>query len=79
MICPRCDDPRALQFFESPEPGAWVLYRCVRCFFVWRSTEEEEVIRPELYDPEFKLNDDKIRQMDDKPPIPPLRAQKKPA
>ena len=73
MICPRFDDPRALQFFESPEQGAWVLYRCVRCFFVWRSTEEEEVIRPELYDPEFKLTEEKIRQMGDKPPIPPLR------
>ena len=76
MICPRCDNTNAFQFFESPEKGAWELYRCPRCFFVWRSTEEQEVIRPDLYDPDFKLNDERIRQMSDKPPIPPLRRQK---
>ena len=73
MICPRCDDERALKFFDSPEAGAWELYRCVRCFFVWRSTEEDEVTKPELYDPKFKLTDARIAAMSEKPPIPPLR------
>jgi hypothetical protein len=73
MICPRCDDTRAEAIFESPVSGAWVLYRCPRCYFVWRSTEEEEVTRPELYEPKFKLDEQKIAAMDEKPPIPPLR------
>ncbi len=73
MICPRCDDERAAKFFDSPDPGAWELYRCPRCYFVWRSTEEDEVTRPERYNPKFKLNDAKIAAMGDKPAIPPLR------
>ena len=73
MICPRCDDERAVKFFDSPEPGAWELYRCVKCFFVWRSTEEDEVTKPEHYDPKFKLSDARIAAMGEKPPIPPLR------
>ena len=79
MICPRCDDTRAALLFESPESGAWVVYHCPRCDFTWRSTEEEEVIQPEKYDPAFKLNEDKIRRMENKPPIPPLRTRKDPA
>ena len=73
MICPRCDDERAVKFFEAPENGVWELYRCPRCFFVWRSTEEDEVTRPELYDPKFKLTEQRIAEMKDKPAIPPLR------
>ena len=69
MICPRCDDPRAAKIFESPEAGAWELYRCPRCFFVWRNTEEDRVTRGELYDADFKLSDEKMRSMDPKPPI----------
>ena len=73
MICPRCDDERAVKFFEAPEGGVWELYRCPRCFFVWRSTEEDEVTHPELYDPKFKLDERRIAEMKDKPAIPPLR------
>ncbi len=72
MICPRCEDERAAKFFDSPDAGAWELYRCPRCYFVWRSTEEDEVIRPERYNPKFKLSESKIAQMSDKPAIPPL-------
>ena len=72
MICPRCDDNRAGKIFEAPEDGSWELYRCPRCYFVWRNTEEEEVTNPDLYDPRFKLSEEKITAMDPKPPIPPL-------
>ncbi|MFH1488796.1 MAG: non-oxidative hydroxyarylic acid decarboxylases subunit D [Pseudomonadota bacterium] len=73
MICPRCDHDQASKIFEAPEDASWEVYRCPRCYFVWRSTEGEEVTNPELYDPRFKLNEEKIRAMDPKPPIPPLK------
>lgn len=69
MICPRCDDDRAAKIFEAPENGVWELYRCPRCFFVWRNTEEDTVTQPELYDPKFKLDDKMIQAMVAKPPI----------
>jgi vanillate/4-hydroxybenzoate decarboxylase subunit D len=73
MICPRCDHDQAYKFFESPESGAWEVYRCPRCHFNWRSTEEETVTDPKRYDPKFKLDEKRIREMAPKPPIPPLR------
>ncbi len=73
MICPRCDDERAVKIFEAPEGAVWEIYRCPRCFLTWRSTEEDEVIRPELYDRKFKLTEQKFQAMAEKPPIPPLR------
>ena len=72
MICPRCDDDRASKIFEAPEDAVWEVYRCPRCYFTWRNTEEEEVTNPDLYDPKFKLNEKRIAAMDPKPPIPPL-------
>jgi hypothetical protein len=72
MICPRCDHDQAAKIFEAPENACWEVYHCPRCDFVWRSTEEETVIRPELYPKKFKLSAQKIRTMDPKPPIPPL-------
>jgi hypothetical protein len=50
MICPRCDDQRAAKIFDSPQAGAWELYRCPRC--LWRSTEEDGDTA-ERYDPKF--------------------------
>jgi uncharacterized C2H2 Zn-finger protein len=73
MICPRCDDDRAGKIFEAPEDDSWELYRCPRCYFIWRNTEEEEVTNPELYDARFKLSEKKIAAMDPKPPIPAIK------
>jgi hypothetical protein len=73
MICPRCDHDQAYKLFEAPEGGVWEVYRCPRCNFTWRSTEEENVISPKLYNPRFKLNERQIQEMAPKPPIPPLR------
>ncbi len=73
MICPRCDHDQAGKIFEAPENAVWEVYQCPHCFFVWRNTEEDAVIRPDLYDPRFKLSAEKIERMDCKPPIPPPR------
>jgi uncharacterized C2H2 Zn-finger protein len=73
MICPRCDYDQAYKFFEAPSDKSWEVYRCPRCNFNWRSTEEEEVTNSNLYHPKFKLSERQIEGMAPKPPIPPLR------
>ncbi len=73
MICPRCDEDKAFKLFEAPVDGSWEVYSCPCCSFTWRSTEEEEITNPKLYNPKFKLNEQKIKEMAPKPPIPPLR------
>lgn len=77
MFCPRCDKDEANKFFEAPKDGSWELYRCRYCSFVWRSTEKEYIKNKDLYDPSFKLNEEKISQMIEKPTIPPLRKDQK--
>ena len=76
MICPRCDHDQAYKIFEAPEDASWGVYRCPRCHFTWRSTEEEEVTNPKLYNPKFKLSETQIQNLPPKPPIPPLRKPK---
>ena len=78
MFCPRCDRDEGIKFYEAPEDGSWELYRCQRCDFVWRSSEKEEIRDRHLYPPEFKLSEDRITKMIEKPMIPPLRKPGKP-
>jgi hypothetical protein len=59
-ICPRCDDPNSSILTESPVKGIWVMYRCPRCLFTWRSTEPEEVTNPARYNRDFKLTPEMI-------------------
>jgi hypothetical protein len=73
MFCPRCDKDEGIKVFEAPKDSSWELYRCQYCDFVWRSTEKEHIKNRDLYHPNFKLNEDRISQMIDKPPIPPLK------
>jgi hypothetical protein len=73
MFCPRCDKDEGIKFFEAPQGKLWELYRCRYCDFVWRNTEKEYIKNKDLYHPDFKLNEDRISQMIDKPAIPPLR------
>ena len=74
MICPRCESEHAYKIFEAPEdPSLWEVFRCPRCNFSWRSTEEETVTDPKQYSPRFKLSEKLIQEMAPKPPIPPLR------
>ena len=73
MFCPRCDKDEGIKFFEAPKDGSWELYRCRYCDFVWRSTEKESIKNKDLYPPEFKLREDEMSKMMDKPMIPPLK------
>jgi len=77
MFCPRCDKDEGIKLFEAPKDGSWEIYRCQYCDFVWRSTEKEYIRNPAHYDPIFKLNDDKVSKMIEKPLIPPLRKDPK--
>ncbi len=76
-VCPRCESDQAYKVFEA-EDGSWEVYRCPRCNFNWRSTEEEAVTNPALYNPLFKMTEKQIRELPPKPPIPPLRNQQSP-
>lgn len=73
MYCPRCDKNGAVKFFEAPSSNAWELYRCPHCSFIWRSTEKSKITNKDQYNSDFKLNDERMKQMIDKPPIPPLK------
>lgn len=73
MFCPRCDKDEAEKVFEAPKENAWELYRCRCCNFIWRSTEKKYIKNGGAYNPSFKLDEIKIREMIDKPLIPPLR------
>ncbi|MEW6663990.1 MAG: non-oxidative hydroxyarylic acid decarboxylases subunit D [Thermodesulfobacteriota bacterium] len=73
MYCPRCDQDEGIKFYGAPVDGAWELYRCRHCDFVWRNTEKEEIKNGRLYPPQFKLSKDQIKDMTEKPMIPPLR------
>jgi transposase-like protein len=72
MICPRCDGDRAYKVHDADD-GSWEIYRCPRCNFNWRSTEEAALTDPKIYSSRFKLTEKKIEEMAPKPPIPPLR------
>jgi vanillate/4-hydroxybenzoate decarboxylase subunit D len=76
MICPRCESDQAYEVHKADD-GSWEVYRCPRCNFNWRSTEEPAVIDPKIYSPKFKLTEKKIEEMAPKPPIPPLRKMSK--
>jgi len=49
--CPRCDDSHIEKIANSPKKGVWEVYRCTRCNYVWRSTENLDGIHK--YDPEL--------------------------
>ncbi len=67
MNCKRCDSDKVRKMADSPVGNVWEVYVCDKCNFSWRSTETIEVL------PKFKLNDEKIANMQMIPPIPPLK------
>ena len=67
MNCPRCDHDDIKVIAKSPEGDVWEIYCCQKCFYSWRSTENITIID------RFKLNDEKIKNMQVVPPIPPLK------
>ncbi|EFH79849.1 non-oxidative hydroxyarylic acid decarboxylases subunit D [Ktedonobacter racemifer] len=67
--CPRCDDPNGAILTESPVKGSWIMYRCPRCLFTWRSTEPEHITNPALYNRDFKLTPEMTEHAQVTPPI----------
>lgn len=73
MICPRCDSNTAEKLVDAPADKSWEIYICKTCWFSWRSTEDEAVTNPALYDKKFKLDPSAIDKLLAIPPIPPLK------
>lgn len=64
MLCPRCISDTASKIASAPDgSGAWEFYYCSKCNFGWRSTEEPEVIDPNLRDPWFQLDDEALAKI----------------
>ncbi|GAB6173755.1 non-oxidative hydroxyarylic acid decarboxylases subunit D [Paradesulfitobacterium aromaticivorans] len=74
MKCVRCLHDTANKLTVAPDgSGAWEIFGCSRCFFTWRTTEEEEVINPDKRDPYFQLDGVEIDDLMVLVPVPPLR------
>lgn len=74
MKCVRCLTDNAAKIAEAPDGSkAWEVYFCNRCDFVWRSSEEPEVIDPEKRDPWFQLAGVEVKDIPVFSPVPPLR------
>ena len=66
MKCPRCDSEQIRVMAKAPKDDAWEVYVCEKCCYSFQSTEEIKI-----HD-KFKLDDEKIKNMQMIPPIPPL-------
>lgn len=66
MKCPRCQSDDVRMMVKAPVGDAWEVYVCGRCCFSWRSTENIKIHE------KFLLDEEKLRQMQVIPPIPPL-------
>ncbi|MFX4263428.1 non-oxidative hydroxyarylic acid decarboxylases subunit D [Pelotomaculum propionicicum] len=74
MKCVRCLKDNAAKVAEAPDGSkAWEVYVCGGCNFVWRSTEEPEVIDPEKRDPWFQMAGVDVENIPVFSPVPPLR------
>lgn len=67
MNCPRCDSEKVRVMTKSPVGNVWEVYVCEKCNYSWRSTEDIKI------SPTFKLDDKKIAEMGEIPPVPPLK------
>ncbi len=68
MHCPRCNS--AATEVMSRSQGAWEVYLCRGCFYSWRTTEPEVLLRHETYDPQFRLTPDQISRFNEVPAVP---------
>jgi transposase-like protein len=73
MFCPRCDSATVEKMVDAPKDKSWEVYICSTCCFSWRSTEDESVTNPALYDKRFKIDPSGIDKLLPIPPIPPLK------
>ncbi len=67
MNCPRCGHDDIKTITKSPMGDVWEVYGCQKCWYSWRSTETIHILD------KFKLDDEKIANMQTIPPVPPLR------
>ena len=67
MKCPRCDADTVRVMTKSPVGDVWEVYVCDTCSYSWRSTEEIHV-----HDV-FKLKPEDIPNLQEIPPVPPLK------
>jgi hypothetical protein len=71
--CPRCRSATVGVHGKSPVAGAWTVFGCATCLYVWRSTEPEENTNPDKYPAAFRLNPQLLPDLPVAPGIPPLR------
>ncbi|MHB8062533.1 MAG: non-oxidative hydroxyarylic acid decarboxylases subunit D [Ruminiclostridium sp.] len=73
MVCVRCLKDNARKVAKAPDgSGAWEVYYCDNCNYVWRSSEEEEITVIEKREPAFqldKVNTDELLCMLGIPPL----------
>ncbi|GAD53146.1 hypothetical protein MBEHAL_1906 [Halarchaeum acidiphilum MH1-52-1] len=62
--CPRCGVTDTEVVATSPVEDVWTLYRCDRCEFVWRDTEDREELTPH-----FDASDEELANADAVPPV----------
>ena len=73
-ICPRCRSRTIEVQAESPAAGAWTVFGCTTCRYVWRSTEPVEFQDPDKYPEVFRLRPEDLSHLPVIPTIPPLRS-----
>lgn len=71
LRCPRCDHDETEQVAAAP--GAWEVHLCARCFYTWRTSEPESMLRYEGYDSRFRLNAEQLARFAVFPGVPPRR------
>ncbi|MGQ4430217.1 MULTISPECIES: non-oxidative hydroxyarylic acid decarboxylases subunit D [unclassified Streptomyces] len=72
MICPRCAHDTLDIVTTSPVPGVWDVLQCVRCLYMWRTTEPDRRTRREAYPVEFRMTQADIDAAPEVPVVPPL-------
>ena len=72
-ICPRCRSATIVAQAQSPVAGAWTVFGCTTCRYVWRSTEPEEFRDPDKYPEKFRLKPEDLPHLRAIPSIPPLQ------
>jgi len=74
MVCVRCLKDTAGKIAKAPDgSGAWEVYYCESCNYVWRSSEEEEITVIEKRDPAFQLDKVDVDKLLSPVVIPPLK------
>jgi hypothetical protein len=72
MICARCSHDTVDTVTTSPVPGVWDVLQCVRCLYMWRTTEPDRRTRREAYPVEFRMTQADIDAAPEVPVVPPL-------